>query len=100
MRDARVALPTSRRSSREEVSYGRLVGARRLRTQTLQTAGAKGASGKKKSIIVNRVYYTQLGFLGGIIHEAAIVYLGADERTIESEHHRPVLAQRWSRKSS
>jgi hypothetical protein len=59
-------------------------------------AGAKGASGKTKSGIVNRIYYTQLGLLDGAIHEAAIVYLGEDERTrvrASPSGHRPKIFQ-------
>jgi hypothetical protein len=48
------------------------------RIQMLQTAGKEGVSNKMESIVVNRIYYRQLGLLGGAIHEASIVYLGAD----------------------
>jgi hypothetical protein len=59
---------------------------------------AKGASGNTRSCIVNRVYYRQLGLLGGGIHKAAIGYVRKDKRTIKSELHRPVSAPRPSRK--
>jgi hypothetical protein len=95
--DGRVALPTLRRSCKEEDSYGRLTGARGFRIQTLQTAGAKGATGKMKSSAMSRIYYRQLGLLGRAVHEAALVCLGADERTIELEHHSPVSTPRSSR---
>jgi hypothetical protein len=49
--------------------------------KTVQSAGAKLASGRTDVCTVNRVYYRQLRILGRATHEAAIVYLGADERT-------------------
>jgi hypothetical protein len=51
----------------------------------------------RQSTVVSRVYCRQLRLPGGATHEAATVCLGTDERTIVSEHHRPVSAPRSSR---
>lgn len=69
------------------------MGARRIQ------AGAKGASGKTESCIVNRVCHRQLGLLGGVMHEGAIVGLGAGRRAIKSERHGPVPAPGSSERS-
>jgi hypothetical protein len=51
----------------------------RFQTQTLKPAGKDGTSGKTDPGILDKVYYQQLGVHGGVIHEAAIVYLRADD---------------------